>query len=177
MLPENGRRGNKSTSCLMADPTEVTVQSFPFFPPRPVLVNALFRSIVPSLFYFPVMWPLRYVGKDGKCWCSRIPNHGGSPRTSVKGLLSYHAPPQGISIAGEARLPLLIHGVLLCQVHKVGRKNEAEKANVQGRDELLKNTTQKTLPMTGDINMHYPDSHRNGGEKKFKLLTHSLNYE
>lgn len=56
--------------------------------------------------------------------------------------MPYHAPPQGISIAGEACLPLLIHGILLRQVHKVGRKDEAQEANVQGRDKLLKNTAQ-----------------------------------
>lgn len=54
--------------------------------------------------------------------------------------LPYHAPPQGIGVAGEARLALLIHGVLLRQVHKVGRKDQAEEANVQGGDQLLKNT-------------------------------------
>lgn len=99
----------------------------------------------------------------GKIRCSRIQkNVGGGEggknfaetciKTSVKdfcmnwffpGLLPYHAPPQGISIAGEARLPLLIHGILLRQVHKVGRKDEAKKANVQGGDKLLKNTVNK----------------------------------
>lgn len=54
--------------------------------------------------------------------------------------MPYHAPPQGISIAGEACLSLLIHSILLRQVHKVGRKDEAQEANVQGRDKLLKNT-------------------------------------
>lgn len=61
------------------------------------------------------------------------------------GLLSYHAPPQGISIAGEARLPLLIHGILLSQIHKVGRKDKAKKSNVQGGDKLLKNTVKKNI--------------------------------
>lgn len=59
------------------------------------------------------------------------------------GLLAYHAPPQGISVAGEARLSLLIHSILLCQVHEVGRKDEAKKADVQGGDKLLKKTVKK----------------------------------
>lgn len=103
----------------------------------------------------------------GKFWCSRIPKnvHGQMvvmgedlaevcTKTSVKdycrkrffpSLPSYHAPPQGISITGEARLPLLVHGILLRQVHKVGRKDEAKKANVQGGDKLLKNTVKTNI--------------------------------
>ena len=50
---------------------------------------------------------------------------------------SYHAPPQGVGIAGEARLPLLVHRVLLGQVHKVGGEDEPQEADVQSGDQLL----------------------------------------
>ncbi len=54
--------------------------------------------------------------------------------------LPYHTPPQGIGVAGEACLALLIHSILLRQVDKVGGKDQAQEANVQGGDQLLKNT-------------------------------------
>ncbi len=57
--------------------------------------------------------------------------------------LPYHTPPQGISIAGEACLALLIHSILLRQVDKVGGKDQAEKADVQGGDQLLENKLPK----------------------------------
>lgn len=54
--------------------------------------------------------------------------------------MSYHSPPQGVSIAGEACFALLIHSVLFRQVDKVGGEDEAEEANVQGGNQLLENT-------------------------------------
>lgn len=53
----------------------------------------------------------------------------------------YHAPPQGIGVAGEARLALLIHSVFLRQVDEVGGEDQAQEADVQGRDQLLENKT------------------------------------
>lgn len=44
--------------------------------------------------------------------------------------LPYHAPPQRIGVAGEARLALLIHSIFLRQVDEVGRKDQAKEANV-----------------------------------------------
>lgn len=52
----------------------------------------------------------------------------------------YHTPPQGIGVAGEARLALLIHSILLRQVDKVGGKDQTKEADVQSRDQLLENT-------------------------------------
>lgn len=52
----------------------------------------------------------------------------------------HHAPPQGIGVAGEARLALFIHSVLFRQVDKVGGKYQAQESDVQGGDQLLKQT-------------------------------------
>lgn len=78
------------------------------------------------------------VGGDLVEACIKTPVKDFCMKRFFLSLPSYHAPPQGISIAGEARLPLLVHSILLRQVHKVGRKDEAKKANVQGGDKLLK---------------------------------------
>ena len=50
---------------------------------------------------------------------------------------TYHSPPQGVRIAAELDLARLVDGILLGQVHEVGREDEAQEANVQGGDELL----------------------------------------
>lgn len=51
---------------------------------------------------------------------------------------SYHSPPQGICIVLElGGAPA--DGVRLCQVHKVRGEDQAEKADVQGRYQLLWN--------------------------------------
>lgn len=49
----------------------------------------------------------------------------------------YHSPPQGISVAGEARLAFFINSIFFRQVHKVGGEDEAEEANVKGGDQFL----------------------------------------
>ena len=51
--------------------------------------------------------------------------------------MPYHAPPQGISIGGEASLALLVHSILLRQVHKVGGEDQPQEADVQRGDQLL----------------------------------------
>lgn len=84
-------------------------------------------------------------GEDLAEACTKNPVKDFCMKRFFLSLLSYHAPPQGIGIAGEARLPLLVHSILLRQVHKVGRKDEAKKADVQGGDKLLKNTGKKNI--------------------------------
>ena len=54
--------------------------------------------------------------------------------------VTYHSPPEGICIAGEVLLAILAHGVFLCQIHEVGREDEAQEPYVQRRDQLLKHT-------------------------------------
>ena len=50
----------------------------------------------------------------------------------------YHSPPEGVCIAGEICFSVDPCGVLLRQVDKVGREDEAQETNVQRRDQLLK---------------------------------------
>ena len=57
--------------------------------------------------------------------------------------LPYHAPPQGICVAGEARLALLIHSILLRQVDEVGGEDQAQEADVQRGDQLLQSTSSR----------------------------------
>lgn len=59
--------------------------------------------------------------------------------------LPHHAPPQRISVAGEARLALLVHGILLGKVDEVGGEDQAQEADVQGGDQLLEHRSSRTF--------------------------------
>lgn len=52
-------------------------------------------------------------------------------------LATHHAPPESVGVAGE--IPFALPGILLLrQVHEVGREDQAQEADVEGRDQLLR---------------------------------------
>lgn len=51
---------------------------------------------------------------------------------------SYHSPPQGISVVPKLGGAVAVDCIFLCQVDKVRGEDQAQKANVQGSDQLLK---------------------------------------
>lgn len=51
---------------------------------------------------------------------------------------TYHTPPQSISVAAELCESTIIHGILLCQIHEVGREDEPEESDIKSCDQLLK---------------------------------------
>ena len=51
--------------------------------------------------------------------------------------VSYHAPPECVSVVGEPGLALLVHGVFLGEVHEVRGEYQAQEADVQGGYQLL----------------------------------------
>ena len=54
-------------------------------------------------------------------------------------LMTYHSPPEGVGVAGEIWLEgVWSHGVLLGEVYEVTGEYEAEEADVERRDQLLK---------------------------------------
>lgn len=55
---------------------------------------------------------------------------------------SYHSPPQGVRVVPEVG-GAPADGVRLCQVHKVRGEDQAEKADVQGRYQLLERGSKK----------------------------------
>ena len=55
------------------------------------------------------------------------------------GLRTYHAPPERVGVALEVGLAVVgSHRVLLGEVHEVTGEYEAEEADVERRDQLLK---------------------------------------
>ena len=53
--------------------------------------------------------------------------------------MTYHSPPEGVGVAGEIWLEgVWSHGVLLGEVYEVTGEYEAEEADVERRDQLLK---------------------------------------
>lgn len=65
---------------------------------------------------------------------------------------SYHSPPQGICIVPEVS-GAPADGIRLCQVHKVRGEDKAQKADVQGRYQLLERGS-KMSPHISHVNIH-----------------------
>ena len=61
---------------------------------------------------------------------------------ACKCMRTYHSPPEGVGVALEVGLVGVgSHGVLLGEVDEVAGEDEAEEADVQRRDQLLKRRT------------------------------------
>lgn len=66
-------------------------------------------------------------------WGPMVPMPPARPKVPT-----YHPPPQGVRVAAELHLAGLIDSVLLGQVHEVGGEDEAQEADVQRGDQLLR---------------------------------------
>lgn len=58
---------------------------------------------------------------------------------------TYHTPPQSISIAAKLCETTIIHCILLCQVHEVGREDEPKESNIKSCDQFLETGDTVTL--------------------------------
>ena len=59
--------------------------------------------------------------------------------SSFSQIPTHHSPPEGVRVALKVRLESVgAHGVLLGEIHEVAGEDEAEEADVQRRDQLLK---------------------------------------